>query len=132
MVVSQGSMDLVGGHETSISYTNIATSDQVPPKWAEEVASWLAPLWCQLSRTLVHTLPRMRQGKHRLHKVSVANILGCRPRGGRPAVFHCGNVATKLGNCSWDTINTLILYTAIHTLYSRFSTCKGPGALVVA
>jgi hypothetical protein len=52
MVVSQGSMDLVGGHETSISYANIATSDQVPPKWAEEVASWLAPLWRQLSRSV--------------------------------------------------------------------------------
>jgi hypothetical protein len=35
-----------------------------------------APLWCKISRALVHMLARMRQREHQLHKVGLAKNHG--------------------------------------------------------
>jgi hypothetical protein len=60
--------------------------------------------------------------------------MATQPCGDHLAVLCYRIVAAKPRNCLWDAINTPppMLSTTIHTLYSRFSTCKGSGALVVA
>jgi hypothetical protein len=92
-----------------------------------------APLWSQISRVLTRTLARRRQTEHLLHKISLAKNHGW------PATWwplnhflswkHCRQAEEPpLGHYKYPST----LSTRIHTLYSRLSTCKGSGALVVA